>query len=121
MFWPIIQDVYYPEHKIRRIRIILIIVGGILALSLLAIALVYIVRGLQDEGEHKVGSGIRLEDVLYGGWVSRTFNGSWATNGNIIYKQGKVSYIETLFYIIHFMQSYPISNCLYDAYFLEHY
>lgn len=63
-----------------------------MTLSLLAIALVYIVRGMRDGGQNlSKSSRIGLEEVLYGGWSSNTFNGSWDTNGNIIYKKGRVS------------------------------
>ncbi|XP_037826904.1 protein kinase 4-like, partial [Lucilia sericata] len=86
------KNLVYSPAKLRRVRIILCVVGGIVLLALLGTAIYFIVSGSEDgtnsggNGNGGPSNGIHLEDVLQGKLVARHFNGSWSGN-NIIYKE----------------------------------
>ncbi|XP_046809114.1 venom dipeptidyl peptidase 4 isoform X2 [Lucilia cuprina] len=88
------KNLVYSPAKLRRVRIILCVVGGIVLLALLGTAIYFIVSGSEDgtnndgngNGNGGPSNGINLEDVLQGKLVARHFNGSWS-GSNIIYKE----------------------------------
>ncbi|XP_065361054.1 venom dipeptidyl peptidase 4 isoform X2 [Calliphora vicina] len=85
------KNLVYSPQKLRRIRIILCVVGGIVLLALLATALYFIVNSSEidspADNNGAPSNGIHLEDILQGKLISRHFNGSWSTDNNIIYKE----------------------------------
>lgn len=99
-----IQNLVYSPEKLRRVRIILCFVGGIVLLALLAVAIYFIVSSSDDpsndvrHGERS--NGIHLEDVLLDKLSARHFNGTWS-GSSIIYKENNVSFRQVYCKIEH--------------------
>lgn len=85
----------YSKQKRRRIRIILGVVGVLVAIALIATMIVFIVGGDDDDDDGKNNNNgdnaIDLEDVLTGQLYAKRFNGSWSSGSKVIYKEGVVS------------------------------
>lgn len=84
----------YSKQKRRRVRIILGVVGVLVAIALIATMIVLIVNGDDDDDGKNDNNGdnaIDLEDVLTGQLYAKRFNGSWSSGSNVIYKKGAVS------------------------------
>lgn len=89
------QNLVYSPEKLRRVRIILFVVGGIVLLGLLATALYFIISasdGTDSSASVQPGNAIQLEDVLQGKLAAHHFNGSWSSDSNVIYKENNVSF-----------------------------
>lgn len=74
-------------------RIILGVVGTLVAIALIATMVVFIVGSDDDNGNSDKPSdnAIDLEDVLTGQLYAKRFNGSWSSDSNVIYKEGTVN------------------------------
>lgn len=83
----------YSKEKRRRVRIILGVVGALVAIALIATMVVFIVGNDDDNGNDDKSSdnAIDLEDVLTGQLYAKRFNGSWSSGSNVIYKEGAVN------------------------------
>lgn len=82
----------YSKEKRRRVRIILGVVGALVAIALIA-TMVFIVGNDDADGNDDKSSdnAIDLEDVLTGQLYAKRFNGSWSSGSNVIYKEGAVN------------------------------
>ncbi|KAM7358770.1 dipeptidyl peptidase 4 omega isoform 3-T6 [Cochliomyia hominivorax] len=84
------ENLVYSPEKLRRVRIILSVVGGVVLLALLGTALYFIISNSDvpnnDANTSSPAVGINLEDVLTGKLAAKHFNGSWTTGNSIIYK-----------------------------------
>lgn len=85
----------YSKEKRRRVRIILGVVGALVAIALIATMVVFIVGNDKDNGngndDKSSDNAIDLEDVLTGQLYAKRFNGSWSSDSNVIYKEGAVN------------------------------
>ncbi|KAM8708772.1 hypothetical protein ACLKA7_015701 [Drosophila subpalustris] len=83
------KNLVYSKEKKRRVRIILSIVGALVAVALVTTMIVLIV-GSDDERADTDNTGdkaINLEDVLSGQLYAKRFNGSWSNGNTVIYKE----------------------------------
>lgn len=73
-------------------RIILCVVGGIIAIALLATMLALILRSDDENGssDKPKDNAINLEDVLSGQLYAKRFNGSWSNGNSVIYRVNAV-------------------------------
>uniref|UniRef100_T1H458 Dipeptidylpeptidase IV N-terminal domain-containing protein n=1 Tax=Megaselia scalaris TaxID=36166 RepID=T1H458_MEGSC len=71
-------EIAHEKAKIKRLRIILAVVGVLLAAALIAVAVVLVLQSQNsDAGKPVIKNSILLEDVLQGKLNARRFNGSW--------------------------------------------
>ncbi|TMW53741.1 hypothetical protein DOY81_001146 [Sarcophaga bullata] len=84
------QNLVYSPEKLRRVRIILFGVGGIVLLALLATALYFIISAsdsTDNSANANTANVIQLEDILQGKLLAHHFNGSWSSGSNVMYKE----------------------------------
>ncbi|XP_030385628.1 venom dipeptidyl peptidase 4-like [Scaptodrosophila lebanonensis] len=86
---PTDQSPEYSPAKKRKLRLILTVVAVIFALALLAVALVFLLNSDDDnssDGHHGGDNSINLDDVLTQQYYAKSFNGSWSSDTNVIFK-----------------------------------
>ncbi|XP_064552376.1 venom dipeptidyl peptidase 4 isoform X3 [Drosophila montana] len=81
------QNLVYSKEKKRRVRIILSIVGAVIAVALLATMLVFVLGSGDTSDDKPKDNAIDLEDVLSGQLYAKRFNGSWTNGNSVIYKE----------------------------------
>ncbi|EDW70239.2 venom dipeptidyl peptidase 4 isoform X3 [Drosophila virilis] len=81
------QNLVYSKEKKRRVRIILSIVGAVIAVALLATMLVFVLGSGDTNDDKPKDNAIDLEDVLSGQLYAKRFNGSWSSGNSVIYKE----------------------------------
>ncbi|KRF84798.1 venom dipeptidyl peptidase 4 isoform X2 [Drosophila virilis] len=81
------RNLVYSKEKKRRVRIILSIVGAVIAVALLATMLVFVLGSGDTNDDKPKDNAIDLEDVLSGQLYAKRFNGSWSSGNSVIYKE----------------------------------
>ncbi|KAL5290049.1 DPP10 family protein [Megaselia abdita] len=83
------EELINSHARIRRLRIILAIIGVLLVIALIAVVVILVVFLRKEDDSSKIPSvtnSIKLEDILSGKLNSRRFNGTWINEDSILYK-----------------------------------